>query len=193
MRFVIYIAAMILTLSMTAQVCPVTGEGRNDKEKELNREKNRTCILLGDDVDRIDTISLTRILNPGFISAENVPFTTNKLICTVGYVTMVKLGGSESCNCHSKDKEKMDIHLELGISPNSHGIDCMVVEATPKYPNRSSIDWKSLVGKKVMVTGYLFSDIEHYYNAVNTNPKGTDLWRRTLLELHPLINIIVLD
>ncbi len=139
------------------------------------------------------SISINKILAPNYIKDESVPYTKEKLICIEGYVILQKMGGSESCNCHAKNKDGWDVHLEVAKTPNAKGIDAMICEVTPKYPNRDKVDWKGMVGKKVRITGYLFSDIEHYHNAVNTNPKGTNLWRRTEIECHPVVNIEVIE
>lgn len=167
------------------KICPVEGEGRNDKEKELNKEKNRSCAAFADDV--IDTISIDSILKEG---NDLKRFSIKQLITVKGYVTLVKYGGAESCNCHSTDKKDWDIHIEVGKRPNDSDEKCFIAEVTPRYYNRDKIEWKELLGKKVEITGYIFYDLEHLQNAVNTNPHGTKLWRKTIVEIHPVINIV---
>ncbi len=174
---------MLLTYGLTifAQ-CPIEGEGRNPKEKLLNSEKNRDCAIFSG--DSIYTLNLDDILK-----GPDPTLPINAIIEVEGYIVLVKSGGSESCNCHAKDKSQYDVHIELGATPTSKGKQTMICEVTPRFPNRDKVNWKSYVGKKVKITGYVFYDVEHTQNAVNTNPKGTNLWRGTILEIHPVINI----
>ena len=191
MKKIYTILLILCSFVLIGQTCPPEGQGRNDKEKTLNKEKNRICAIFAD--DEIDTIPIETLLNPGYIKDESVPYKWEKLVTIVGYVTLEKMGGSESCNCHAKDKQHWDVHLEVGATPNAKGVDCLIAEVTPIYSQRDRIDWKSFVGKKVMITGRIFVDVEHFHNAVNTNPTGTNLWRRTIIEIHPVINIIIIE
>lgn len=164
--------------------CPVEGQGRNAKEKTLNTQKNRDIVLLKPTI-----VSLNSILKSG--NDEN-RFTTNMYIETEGYLILKKMGGKESCNCHG-DKTSWDIHLEISLNPTDKGNQSMICEITPKYLGRDSIDFKSMIGKKVTIKGYLFFDLEHKQNATNTNPTGTNLWRGTCWEVHPVCEIKLIN
>lgn len=168
--------------------CPPQGEGRNVKEQTLNQQKNRDYVITAG--TQMDTISIDSILKPG---NDLKRFSVTQIVTVTGYVVLQKYGGSESCNCHSKSKTGWDIHLEIGKNPTDKGNKCFIAEVSPKFPNRESIDWKSFVGKKVEITGYIFYDVEHTQNAVNTNPTGTNLWRATIVEIHPVINIKIIN
>src|ERR1017187_8945865 len=74
------------------------GAGRNAKEKMLNREKNRSCVVSG---DQFDTIPITEILKPGI---DVNRYSINQVVTVTGYVRIVKYGGAESCNCKTSDK-----------------------------------------------------------------------------------------
>lgn len=52
---------------------------------------------------------------------------------------------------------------------------------------------EKLKGKKVTITGYLFPDKKHWANSVNINPAGTDLWRDTEWEIHPVAKIEIAE
>jgi hypothetical protein len=41
-------------------------------------------------------------------------------------------------------------------------------------------------------TGWLFYDSMHEHNAANTNPRGSQIWRLTCEEIHPVSGIKVL-
>ena len=183
---------LLISISVLAfSQCPPNnpeGAGRNDKEKELNREKNRSCAIFAGDV--IDTLSIDSILKSG---NDMKRFSVRQLVTVTGYVTLQKYGGAESCNCHSKNKKDWDVHLEIGRHPNDIGVKAFIAEVTPLYSGRDKIDWKSFVGKKVQITGYIFYDLEHTQNAFNTNPTGTNLWRATIVEIHPVINIVIIQ
>jgi len=170
-------------LSVSAQ-CPDEGGGKTDKEKVLNKQKNRSCVIFAG--DSISDVPIDSILKSG---NDLTRFNVSQLITVEGYITLMKYGSSESCNCHTKDKTKLDIHLEIGKSPADKNTQSFICEVTPKYHYRDRIDWKSFNGKKVRITGYVFYDLEHEQNAVNTNPKGTNLWRASIVEVHPVINI----
>ena len=68
----------------------------------------------------------------------------------------------------------------------------MICEITPKYIGRDTIDFKSKIGKKVRITGYLFYDLEHRHNAINTCNTCTNVWRASCWEIHPVCKIEVI-
>jgi hypothetical protein len=165
--------------------CPITGDGKNAKMKTADSLKNRPCVS----GKANPAITIDKILTRG---DDTKRFKWNEYVSIVGYVALVKQGGSETCNCHTKNKSLFDTHIELISSPNKSGhINCMVCEIT-RYNNNPKLSYaevKKLKGKKVKVEGYLFFDAEHHQNAINTNPTGTDIWRGTCTEIHPVINI----
>jgi hypothetical protein len=42
-----------------------------------------------------------------------------------------------------------------------------------------------------MITGWLLYDLIHEGNAANTNPNGSQIWRATCEEIHPITGIKV--
>ena len=46
-----------------------------------------------------------------------------------------------------------------------------------------------LKSKKVTITGFLFFDVEHKQNSFLSNPTGTNIWRGTEVEIHPVLSI----
>lgn len=184
-RFTIFITFILFFTSFSfGQKCPDEGLGRNDKEKALNKEKNKPCVIFAG--DSITPISIDSILKDG---NDLNRFKLGELVSIEGYVILQKYGGSESCNCHAKDKSGWDVHLEIAKTKDANNKNAFIAEVTPKYQNRDNIDWKSFVGKKVQIFGYIFYDVEHTQNAVNTNPTGTNLWRKSIVEIHPVIAI----
>ena len=117
----------------------------------------------------------------------------------VGYVALVKPGDAETCNCKSKDAARQDTHIALVTSP-AHANDkskYVIVEVTPRtrrryhFPSTATLK-KQILHKRVMVTGWLFYDSMHESNAANTNPHGTQIWRLTCEEIHPVSGIKIL-
>ena len=166
--------------------CPTKGDSPQQKLQDLDTLKNRT---IGS--TKVVPLSLTDVLKPG---DDTKRFTSNTYVKITGYVMLIKYGGAETCNCHSKDKTQLDIHIELVLDiKNPAATQAMVVEVNrytrAKDKNMDVDVIKKLKGKKVEVQGWLFFDEEHKHNAVNTNPKGTFLWRATCWEVHPCLSI----
>ncbi len=166
--------------------CPTKGDSDNKKHQESDILKNRSIAS-----KTLTKISLDSVLKPG---DDKKRFNQNTFVEITGYVFNVKRGGSETCNCHSDDKSQLDIHIELVRSlSETEDTKRMIVEIN-RYTiaNNKSMEYrliKLLVGKKVNITGWLFFDEEHKQNAINTSPKGTNIWRATCWEVHPCISI----
>lgn len=168
--------------------CPITGDGRNARMRCDDSLKNRPCV-----VGTVDnSVTLQSILDKG---DDTKRFSTNQYASLVGYINLVKYGGSETCNCHSKDKGDLDTHIEISMNVGDEGKKSIICEITRynRDPNLSYTNIKKLVGKKVKISGYLFFDFEHKQNAVNTTPNGTNLWRATCWELHPVCAVSIVD
>jgi hypothetical protein len=111
-----------------------------------------------------------------------------------GYVIEVKDGGSETCNCHTKDKTYYDTHIVLSNDPNdtnpAHGI---VVEITPRWRAKmphwtTSEIKKTYLHKWVTVQGAMFNDAEHKPMS-SADGATTNAHRATCWELHPVHSI----
>lgn len=111
-----------------------------------------------------------------------------------GYVIEVKDGGSETCNCHTKDKTFYDTHIVLSKDPNdpnpAHGI---VVEITPRWrakmPNWTTTEIKkTYLHKWVTVQGAMFNDSEHKPMS-SADGATSNAHRATCWEIHPVMGI----
>jgi hypothetical protein len=184
-RIIAFILLSLSQLSFFSQ-CPPKGDNLKPKFQYLDSLKNRTSSS-----NTITPISLDSILKPG---DDTKRFNSSQYVSIIGYVFEVKLGGSETCNCRTKDKSQFDIHIEIVKDLNdAAGNKRMIVEIN-RYAraNDKSLDYAlihSLKGKKVEVQGLLFFDDEHKQNAQNTRPDGTNIWRATCWEVHPCLSI----
>ena len=176
------IILLLFSINLIAQ-CPVEGKAKNAKEAAANKLKNRD-IVKG---VIIDSITLGKILSPG---EDSHRFSQNSYVKITGFLVEVKPGGQESCNCEEKLDTLTDTHIYIGQSPNAEKSDCMIVEITPRWKKLNKGVYVSLMkGKEVNVCGYLFYDEEHKGNAKNTCKVCTNTWRKTVIEIHPVVNI----
>ena len=170
--------------------CSIYGDKPVRKFQVLDSLKNRNCMSTYID----SSITLEQILT--FKGNDVDCYTSDQFVPLVGYVVLVKYGGSETCNCHSTNPDDKDIHIELALDPNEKGAKAMVIEINrytrKDHPELSLANLKKLIGKKVRSWGFMFLDDEHLQNAVTTNPNGTNLWRYTCWELHPVMKIELL-
>ena len=179
---IVFLAILLLLILQLCAQCPIYGDKSNPKFMKLDSLKNRNFY------GKVDpSITLNRILSPD----QN--YTSLQYVSIIGYVSLVKYGGPETCNCHDTAKNTLDIHIELALKPGASNTESMVVEinryvrsAHPEY-NLKNI--KQYVGKQVRVEGWMFNDEEHFQNAVVTNPKGSHNWRYTCWEIHPVMKI----
>lgn len=178
---------LLLISSQLFSQCPVKGDKENAKFQHIDSLKNRNYSIAVYDTD----ITLEYVMLPS--SNDESKFNSSHYVHLTGYVIKVIDGGSETCNCHSKIKDDLDIHIEIALHPTDKGNQSMIVEIN-RFTKKDHLDYttsnlKKLIGKKVEVDGWMFFDEEHKQNAVNTNPKGTNLWRATCWELHPCMLI----
>lgn len=135
-------------------------------------------------------ITLELMLDPGNDLAR---FKHGDAATITGFVAKVVPGGLESCNCHAKDMALRDTHIVLVAAmvdaKKSHRH--VIVEVTPVFHDQvgSTDDLRKLVGKRVTITGWMFFDGQHKQNAFNTEPNGTNIWRATAWEIHPVTSI----
>ncbi len=113
-----------------------------------------------------------------------------------GYVITVKYGGSETCNCHSKDKNDYDVHIVLSNSENNlDEKDGIVVELTPRLRNELNNGWDKNTVKKlfyhqwVTVSGYLFNDKQHKGMSAADDAAPANTHRASCWEIHPVTYI----
>ena len=185
-----FLLAAILCKSF-GQKCSIYGDKNLKKFRDLDSLKNRnftdTCID--------NSITLKQILT--YQGNDVNCYNSNQFVPLEGYVVLVKYGGSETCNCHSKNSDDKDIHIELALNPSEKGAKAMVIEINrytrKDHPELNLANLKKMIGKKVRSWGFMFLDSEHLQNAFTTNPTGTNLWRYTCWEQHPVMKIELLE
>ena len=170
---------LLLCFQVCAQ-CPIKGDSHTTRLQHLDSLKNRT--QSGKNIVKMDISQ--------FITSDS-NFSENTYVSLTGYVVGVKYGGKESCNCHTDNRLDWDYHIDIASTPNeSDDKKMMIVEVTRFSRDTLTLKYcKSLIGKKVIVEGWIFNDEEHKQNSVTTNPNGTYLWRATPYELHPVFSI----
>ncbi len=122
--------------------CPLEGSAHEVRLRELNKLKNRTSFPEVKDFDT--SVSFAKMLGPG---DDRDRFSTAKATEIIGYITDVKVGGVETCNCKAKDPARKDTHIELVISPMNYlNTQKIIVEVTPRMRNimkPKGIDWST--------------------------------------------------
>jgi hypothetical protein len=181
--------------------CGMSGRTNVVRIKALNRQKNRYVAPSHQQID--SNISLRAMLQPGNDANR---FRTDRAAVIVGYVVSAKPGGIESCNCWAKEVKWRDTHIDVAMNPQeaSDKTRRVIVEVTPRWraikakpsaTGRRVVDWStpapasSIVGKWVIITGWMFFDGEHANAAENTHPNGKHNWRATAWEVHPMTDI----
>ena len=178
---------LFLTNFISAQTpCPVEGSAHLDKDKIANRYKNREIVnYLTQPID--NSITLEKMLEPGDDSKR---FNPDSFVKIIGYIVEIKDGGKESCNCETNVDSLKDIHIYVGLTPNADKSECVIVEVTHKWKSLNrGYNLKQYVGKQVNIYGFIFYDAEHKGNAKNTCSVCTNVWRKTVVEVHPVCKI----
>lgn len=173
--------------------CGLEGTATSAKDKDLDAHKNRYQFPTPQDID--NSITLSALLQPG---NDLNRWNMEKAAEITGYVILVKDGGAETCNCKSPDKNDYDTHIEIVSNPNKTNKDAVIIEITPRLRKimlDRGIDWSTKTIKAtylhtwVKVKGWMLCDYHHIQNAKNTRPAGTNIWRGTIWEVHPVTSI----
>ncbi|HEX3024508.1 MAG TPA: hypothetical protein VHP12_04800 [Chitinophagaceae bacterium] len=186
MKNLIFIVLISFWVNSTQAQCSIYGDKPVQKFQVLDSLKNRNF------TDSIDhSVTLKNILS--FTGNDSKNYSSSQYVQLKGYVVLVKYGGPETCNCHSKNKDDLDIHIELSLNPTGKAAKAMIVEIN-RYTRKDNPQFtlaniKKLIGKEVTVEGLMFFDEEHLQNAFTTNPNGSNLWRYTCWEVHPVMKI----
>ena len=172
--------------------CLPTGDTTNPKLEALNLLKNRP-VSTPDNIN--SEVTLGEMYNSGDVADK---FNQHDAATVQGYLFNAKQEKGESCNCHTDDVDKQDIHIY--ISPNAHAssiADCVVVEMSANgkaaHPEWTAAYIKKMKGHKVSVTGYLLYDFEHTSQSYDTNPDGGTIYRHTVWEIHPITDIHIIQ
>jgi len=192
--FIAFAIFLILPFACKAQDvysgCPMMGD-KAGRTAILDSLKNRYVIP-----GKYSPINFNEMAS---MTVDTKKHTAHEAVEIQGYVVEVKYGGSETCNCHTKDKTLFDTHIVLMVDDKQHGRgEGVVVEISPRIRAMMAakgIDWttnnikKCFLNKWVTVSGYLFDDEEHKQNSTADSPHGTNNWRATCWEVHPVTDI----
>lgn len=187
---IIYLLFIIITTSFVQKTppCSIYGDNKRPAMQYADSLKNRKQSFL----TRATLIDIETFFKPG----ENEKrFNSSSYVSVTGYIILVKRGGSETCNCHSKSKSDLDTHIEIATKQNATGKECIVCEIN-RFNTDTTLTYKNiqkLKGKQVIITGYLFYDAEHKQNSQNSCTKCTDVWRGSCWEIHPVCKIVLQD
>jgi hypothetical protein len=186
------------TIRLNGRDCPLEGDAKSPDVKDLNRLKDRYHFPVASDID--PTVTLTAMIAPG---DDEDRFDVKSAATVRGFVLEVMVGGKETCNCHAINDDERDTHIALTLSDGAEKNQSVVAEVTPRTrllrQKAGNNDWttamlkRNIQGKWVEITGWLLFDFEHIQEAENTNPGGSQNWRATCWELHPVTSITVLD
>lgn len=178
--------------------CGMEGDARSPGVRALNRLKNRVTAPTPAEIN--PKVTLAAMLAPGNdIGRWKVRYGAT----ITGYVEDVKVGGIETVNCHARDPQHRDTHIELVLAPMDSGaVQRVIVEVTPRWRAmmvEKGVNWSTrairdrFLGRWVKVTGWMLFDVEHKNESENTAPGRPRNWRATAWEIHPVTNIEVVS
>lgn len=174
--------APFILLAYIFSDCPPQGIG-TAKQKAQNILKNRK--MPGD--TKPIKISIDTML------AIHSSLSNDFFVEIGGIVNEVKMGGPESCNCKTDNKNHWDFHIEIQ-GRTTQTKDRIIAEITPNSREANPLltyeYCKSLQGKRVSVTGYLFYDKAHENLSYNLHWENKHCWRGSAWEIHPVKSII---
>ena len=192
MKKIVTTIAIFLSVNCFAQkgnTCPVTGDNTGTTKAALHHQqvdsyKNRGTTPKN--YMKIEFSNMTGLTVDKTMSWDMAVYVD-------GYILEVQDGGSESCNCHSKDFKDTHIYLVQTANETDKG-NAIIVEATPRFRELlgTTAQLKKYVGKHVRIYGYLFRDDEHKANSTVDEGNGNH-WRHTVWEVHPITKIEILN
>lgn len=175
--------------------CPLTGASHSPDKMADNRLKNRYELPTRQDIDAfVNLDTMLASVGPGALDPR-------RAAQFIGYVKSVSDGGVESCNCHAINSRDRDTHIQMVAHLGDGPKEVVVVEVTPRtraLAAQRGLDWstegleRTLVGKRITVTGWLYFDPDHVDQAFTTDPddtRGRPNWRGTNWEIHPVTDI----
>lgn len=187
------VAAILLSVAVIIldRYCPPSGLGFSTSQRNVHRLKNRTSFPQAADFDRQAT--LANILQPG---RDEARWSQTKAASVEGHVVSIGRAGIELANCYSPCRR--DIHINLALRPDAPPSEQMVLEVTPHFERLAAsqgLDWseeklkQTLVGRSCRFEGWLFFDDSHDEESTNTHKEGSNIWRATGWEIHPVTRI----
>ena len=181
-----FISFFFFLANLQLAQCPLGGDSHKLWLQQIDSLKNRSIVPM----DSAVVIKLDSIMNT--IDDRDV-FHEDQYVSVTGYILLVKHGGPETCNCLTQDPSQWDIHIEIVDTLIANPKHSMIVEIN-RYiladnPDMNYDNIVKLKSKKVTITGFLFFDVEHKQNSFLSNPTGTNIWRGTEVEIHPVLSI----
>ena len=170
--------------------CGLGGKATNAMQTASNPLKNRFSFPSTQDIDTQVNLDIMLKKTKGGLD-------DHKAASVEGYITKVKEGGVESCNCGATLHPFMDTHIYVNKTPLFDAKNAVIVEVTPRLRQemQGTADWStaSLIkllppGTKARITGWLFYDAEHENAAENIQSRPHN-WRGTCWEIHPVTGI----
>ena len=197
-RYLITLVIIILSLALTFvlldRYCPASGLPFSSARRAEHRLKNRVSFPSSQDFD--GSVTLAALLQPG---DDQSRWSNARAARIEGYAVSVGRAGIEMANCWSPCRR--DVHINVALRPDAPENEQLIVEVTPhleRWAAANGLDWsaetleRSLVGKWVRFEGWLFYDSGHAKESANTFKEGSDLWRATAWEIHPVTRIEIL-
>ena len=197
-RYLITLVIVILSLALTFvlldRYCPASGLPFSSARRAEHRLKNRVSLPSSQDFD--GSVTLAALLQPG---DDQSRWSEARAARIEGYVVSVGRAGIEMANCWSPCRR--DVHINVALRTDAPAKEQVIVEVTPhveRWAAANGLDWsaqtleRSLVGKWVRFEGWLFYDSGHAKESANTFTEGSDLWRATAWEIHPVTRIEIL-
>jgi hypothetical protein len=194
-RYLVIVVIVILSLALTVvlldRYCPPSGLPLTSARRAEHLLKNRVSFPSSEDFDA--GVTLAALLQPG---DDESRWSDTRSARIEGYVVSVGRAGIELANCWSPCRR--DVHINVALRSDAPTNEQLIVEVTPhlqRWAAANGLDWsaetlkRSLVGKWVRVEGWLFYDSEHAKESANTFKEGSDLWRATAWEIHPVTKI----
>ncbi len=185
---------VVLTAFLLDHYCPSSGLALTTARREVHRLKNRRSFPEVSDFD--SAVTLDEMLRPG---VDEHRWSQTRAVRIEGYVVSVGKAGPELANCYSPGRR--DIHINLALQMNAPASEQVVVEVTPffeRLAGENGRNWSeaalqsTLVGRWCRIEGWLFFDRQHAKESRNMFKEGSDLWRATAWEIHPVTKIEVL-
>lgn len=173
--------------------CPPAGKTKLAHIQALNLKKNRSDFPKLHEINH--AVDFTQLLQAGEHPSS---FTEGQAATIVGYVSNVKIGALETCNCREKDYWLRDTHIELTLDPMDadNKEKLLIVEVTPRFRESmkaKGLDWShknlrdAFLGRWVRVTGWIFYDANHDDESAGSENKN--IWRGSAWELHPVTSL----
>jgi hypothetical protein len=173
--------------------CPPGGCALTSEKRALVLLKNREALPQAADFD--ERVTLAALLQPG---ADGARWSSTRAAALEGYVMEVNEGAIEAANCFSPIR--LDTHIDIALKPDAPPVERVILEVTPRmrdWAKGQGRDWstnalrRELKGRWCRFEGWLLFDSEHADQSNNTAPSGSNDWRATAWEFHPLTSIKV--